>query len=617
MSFVFASKDGSGDIADSNGNVFSFKSVDEALSWAQKNGVSPDAFDIEDIGSDSVTAPKDSVQNKTPVSSPENSAIVASARESMPDLSSIGGSIVSAAKGLPRLAMETVNPNITAYQDTSANANGIGFIADPEYWKAAGRDVIRALPFITAPIGGETVAAMTPAMRALYSAGRGAAESGLYANAENALGGTQSSPVDAMILGGALGGGMQAAGDVAASAMPALYRSALDVMARRGGVSPGALEAYSTPEGRRAVAQAFGSEKGIAKDMLRAAGPDFMGRMPEAKQLNKLYDEMPGEIPLGFLSKDFQYNPSAASGGGGLFAGEKAAAHEINAMQEPFLKQGSSASDIYSRQVGENNAPFYGPVDPYRTANPAQLNSLRKRLGADLDKSWNALQAGLPPDAEKTGQQVYRSIRTRLLDEAEKNGNLETAKQLLADQAKMLGARDEFIASWAGGAKTGQKAALNIQSTIGGVLNNPSIRKLDQMEKLVQFDREMGTDFADRVINASNARQMSSNTATPGNFAASMSPKTATGLGGTNPIFAAMNIASGASPAVGARYAGNLRSAADMSQVAKRGVPASAGMPILRAEILGVGGSQQIPVQEVTKQWSSIEEMDKDRKRKK
>ena len=57
MSFVFASKDGSGDIADSNGNVFSFASVDEALSWAQKNGVSPDAFDIEDIGSDSMSAP--------------------------------------------------------------------------------------------------------------------------------------------------------------------------------------------------------------------------------------------------------------------------------------------------------------------------------------------------------------------------------------------------------------------------------------------------------------------------------------------------------------------------------------------------------------------------------
>ena len=57
MSFVFASKDGSGDIADSNGNVFSFKSVDEALSWAQKNGVSPDVFDIEDIGSDSMSAP--------------------------------------------------------------------------------------------------------------------------------------------------------------------------------------------------------------------------------------------------------------------------------------------------------------------------------------------------------------------------------------------------------------------------------------------------------------------------------------------------------------------------------------------------------------------------------
>jgi len=596
MSFVFASKDGRGDITDSTGNVVSFSSAEQAAQWAEANGVSPDLFDIEEVGPSTPADTEKPVDAALPISSPDRSVIVGAAKESMPKLSGLGGAVYDAAKGIPRLAMETINPNITAYQDTSANANGIGFVADPEYWKAAGRDVVRALPFITAPIGGETVAAMTPAMRAIYSAGRGAAESGIYANAENALGGQQSNPIDAMVLGGALGGGMQAAGDVAATAMPALYRSAVDVMARRGGVSPGALEAYSTPEGRRAVAKAFGSEKEIANDMLRAAGPDFMERMPEAGQLNALFDQIPGEVPLSFLAKDFEYNPTIKSGGGGMSTTEKLASQEIASKKEMFTVPGT---------------------EDYRTVTPAQLNDLRKRLGEDLDRSWNALQDGIPPAAERVGQQVYRSIRSRLLEEAERTGNLETAKQLLADQARTLGARDQFINAWAGGAKTSQKADQNIRSSIAGVLNNPSIQKLVQMEKLVQFDRQMGTDFADRVINASNARQMASNTAIPGNFAASISPKTTTGLGGTNPIFAAMNIASGASPAVGARYAGNLRSAADMSQVARRGVPAAAAMPMLRAEVLGVGGSQQIPVQEVTKQWQSVEQMDQERKRKK
>ncbi len=50
MSFVFASKDGSGDITDSTGNVVSFSSAEQAAQWAEANGVSPDLFDIEEVG---------------------------------------------------------------------------------------------------------------------------------------------------------------------------------------------------------------------------------------------------------------------------------------------------------------------------------------------------------------------------------------------------------------------------------------------------------------------------------------------------------------------------------------------------------------------------------------
>lgn len=566
----------------------------------------PEDFEVEDVPDAVPQEPK-----AQEVSSAEKSVVVESAKSAAPIAAERAKGALEASTSVPRLVMEFVNPNITAWQDTSQNAKGLRFLIDPEYWKAAGRDVVRMAPYITAPIGGEAAAAMSPSLRALYSSLRGAAESGLYANAENALGGKQQNPIDAMAIGAALGGGMQAAGDVAASSLPKLYRSSLDVMARRGGVSPEALEAYSTQEGRAAVAKAFGSEKEIANDMLRASGPGFMDYMPEAQQLNKLFEELPGDVNLGFLANDFSYNPTASSGGGGMFQGEKAAYQEIASMQEPFMRNGMTLRNIYM-----DDAEKIGPQNPFRAVTPSQLNNLRKRLGADLDKSWNALQAGLPPDAEKTGQQVYHAIREKLLDVAEQNGSLETAKQLLADQARMLGARDEFLSAWVGGAKTSQKANQNIRSNIAGVLNNPSIRKLDQMEKLVQFDRAMGTDFAGRVIDASNARQIASNTARLGDFYASMSPKTTTGLGGTNPIFAAMNIASGASPAVGARYAGNLKSIADMAQVAKIGAPASALTPTVQAQILGATGSQPIAVQEVTKQWSSIDEMDKARKKK-
>lgn len=67
MSFVFASKDGSGDITDSSGSVVSFSSAEQAAQWAEANGVSPDLFDIEEVGSSSPADTAKSVDAALPV----------------------------------------------------------------------------------------------------------------------------------------------------------------------------------------------------------------------------------------------------------------------------------------------------------------------------------------------------------------------------------------------------------------------------------------------------------------------------------------------------------------------------------------------------------------------
>lgn len=521
---------------------------------------------LEEMAADT-TKPAAKTESKPEQKSVSSSRVVSAALSALPAMEQAIKSIPS-QNPIAGIAGEFASPNITEYQNKSGKGDSFSQFVDPEYWKAAGKDVLRALPLLTAPFGGEAIAAMSVPMRVGASAGLGAAESGMYAVGENALNGEeQANPIDAMALGGILGGGLQGVGEAALKATPAARRVALDVMARRSNVSPEAIEAYSTKSGRQRLSNAFGSEYRLQNEMLDASGPSFMELMPESSRFNELVGEMKTPTNLGVFSKDLRYNPALKTGGVEMLTDEKAAAREISNLRALLLNEPGSAAT------------------PFRNATPSQLNDLRKRYGQEMDKSWQALEAGIPPAAEKAGKSIYRSIRGRLLEIAETEG-MDEAKKLLADQARKMGARDEFINAWAGGSTNKQKAALKVRETIANVTNNPSIRKLDQMEKLRAFDDALGTDFARQVEDASYARQMAGKTATPGNYFPSFTSKHQTGAAGGSPFSVLANTVTGGSPATAAQATAAMRAfeqALQAGQGLKKPVPYMA-YPLLQNE---------------------------------
>lgn len=674
------------------------------------------------------------------------------------------------SRAWPQFVANTISPNVGEL----AEQQGDDFsLLSTDYLKAAGKDLLRAAPLATSAIGAP-VAGLGALGRAGYMGLRGALESSGFAGLENLLrpDNEQISTIDAAALGGALGGGMSGGADLVGAGLSKTIPRIREFMANRAGVSPEALQAYSTPEGRALIAGAFGQEDRIAKDLLDIASPKYMEYMPETQAFNELVGKMKGKTNLVKLSPYLRYNPLEKSGGEHLFEGEKQALKEITENYSPILKrsvpkistietinnpikEGYSVASgtvgpqpkrgvrdalslkgyksVYDwafneskagRPIDYNNLPeeiedylvnygheksalfndamkaglkdgdfgtygdrvalptfakrigkanesgvsynyrdqrpeqglsvmstfddnienemadksykmfnsgenrlFYGlksqtqkgsdgeelllipddlgpfkssllspqsvakkrmlemqgPGIDYRTVTPTQLNELKKRLGAELDDSWNKLERGVHPSAVKVGKDLYRGMREELLAIAEREG-MDEAKNLLKAQAKKLGARDEFLKSWTGNTSDKQNAELRIRENIAGVMQKPSIRKIDKMEKLSELDRAIGTSFAPDVTSASYARELASESARPGRYSASIIPKLQTGKAGTGVLSAIGLPLIGGSPVTGAGYLANLNALENMAQgAAGAQLPvASAVIPFLR-----------------------------------
>ena len=462
---------------------------------------------------------------------------------------------VEMAAQIPAFLGETLSPNVSELQEQQGNDFSI---LSGDYLKAAGKDLFRVAPFMTAPIGGTLPATAGTAAKLAYPALRGAAESGMYAVGSNALG-DNVSLVDAMTLGGILGGGVDGGVARAGKAVGAVTPFARNAMAKMANVSPEALDAYSSAAGRANIAKAFGAEEGIAKDLTQLASPGFMEYMPETAAFNSLVGELRTPSNLGFVAKDLAYNPQIKRGGGALYEGQQRAKEEIaKNYRAPLLNKDGSA---------------------YRVVSPAQLNEQRKQFGLELDNAWNAIERGVPTDAIRIGKTAYASMRNRLMDVAEKEGMSE-ARKLLAAQAKKLGAKDDFLHSWIGNRTDKRDAELAIRETIAGVMTNPSIRKISKMEDLHTLDNVLGTDFASSIADASYARQLASKGARPGSFSAAIFPKYETGAWKTGATLL------GGSPITGGRYLENLRALESMANATKGKTSAASSLawPMLRTE---------------------------------
>lgn len=472
------------------------------------------------------------------------------------------------SRAWPQFVANTISPNVGEL----AEQQGDDFsLLSTDYLKAAGKDLLRAAPLATSAIGAP-VAGLGALGRAGYMGLRGALESSGFAGLENLLRpeNEQISTVDAAALGGVLGGGLSGGADLVGAGLSKTIPRIREFMANRAGVSPEALQAYSTPEGRALIAGAFGQEDRIAKDLLDIASPKYMEYMPETQVFNELVWQMKGPSRLSQFEPLTQYNPTAKSGGEHLLSNEQRALGEIQSNYIPLLRS-------------NNPAGAQGPEIDYRVVNPAQLNDLRKRLGRELDDAWNQIERGVPSEAVKVGKDLYRGMREELLAIAEREG-MDEAKNLLKAQAKKLEAREKFLESWTGNTTNKQKSELRIRKNIAGVMQKPSIDKIEKMEKLSELDRAIGTSFAPDVTSASYARELASESARPGRYSASIIPKLQTGKAGTGVLSAIGLPLIGGSPVTGAGYLANLNALENMAQgAAGAQLPvASAVIPFLR-----------------------------------
>lgn len=464
--------------------------------------------------------------------------------------------LVDLASNVPGLIGETISPNITEL----AQSKGEDFsLASTEYAKAAGRDISRAIPFLTAPFGGELPAAAGSIARASYPVLRGSAEAGLSAVGQNLLGGDYVNPLDAMITGGALSGAASHGIGIAGKGIAKVTPIARDAMAKMANVSPEALDAYSSYAGRQNIAKAFGSEEQIVKDLTDMAGPSFMKYMPETEKFNEAIAGLKTPTSLGQFAKDLLYNPAQSRGGGALYEGQQRAAREISEnYRAPMLNREGTA---------------------YRIVTPKQLNEQRKQFGQELDNAWNEIGKGIDKSAVDVGKRAYSAMRNRLIDIAEKEGAGE-AKALLAEQAKKLGARDDFLNAWVGKQRDRRNIERSMSNKVVGIMQRPTPRMISDFKVLQNLDKAIGTDFSGAVADASYARQLASKGARPGSFSASILPKYETGALKTfSPII-------GGSPVTGGRYLENIRAAQSISDAAKgRTFPISAlYAPILSDE---------------------------------
>lgn len=475
-----------------------------------------------------------------PVVSEKTSAI---AKSVLPVLRSAG----EIAMQIPAFVGETISPNVTAL----AEQKGKDFsLLSPEYAKAAGRDVMRVLPFLTAPFGGELPATAGAAARAAYPVLRGAAESGMSAVGQDLLGGEYVNPADAMIVGGALGGAASHGATLAGKVIEKITPVARYAMAKLANVSPEALDAYSSAAGRANIAKAFGSEEQTVNDLTDMAGPSFMRYMPETEKFTESVAGLRMPTSLGWFAKDLRYNPAQSRGGGALYGGQQRATQEINEnYRAPLLNKEGTA---------------------YRVVTPAQLNEQRKQFGQELDNAWNEIGKGIDKSAVDVGKRAYAAMRERLLDIAEKEGAGE-AKALLAEQAKKLRARDDFLNAWAGKQRDRRNVERAMSNKVVGIMQRPTPRMISDYKTLQNLDEAIGSDFAGAVADASYARQLAGKGARPGAFTASIFPKYETGA------FSPAASILGGSPITGGRYLENLRAAQSIADAAKtKGTAASA-----------------------------------------
>ena len=474
------------------------------------------------------------------------------------------------SRAWPQLVANTISPNVGEL----AEQQGDDFsLLSTDYLKAAGKDLLRAAPLATSAIGAPA-AGLGALGRAGYMGLRGALESSGFAGLENIMrpDEEQISTIDAAVLGGALGGGMSGGADLVGAGLSKTIPRIREFMANRAGVSPEALQAYSTPEGKATIAKAFGNEDFIAEDLKGVFSPQWLNNMDEIPAYNEAIGQLSTPTKLSKFDPFFRYNPTAKSGGGGTFGVEDRAAQGVQSYKGPFQE-----TQIAITPEGLKEVPAY------RIVSPTELNDIRKRLGAETAQTWSQTVQGVPEQGVRAGKDLYRGLRREILDIAKKEGNDEVS-QLLSEQAKQLKARDRAAKLWTNNAIDADRATINLQTNIAGITNSPTKKKLYLMNRMQDMDEALGTSFSPDITNTAYARELASSGARPNNFKAAIIPKYQTGKAGTGVLSAIGLPLIGGSPVTGAGYLANFNALENMAQgAAGAQLPvASAVIPFLR-----------------------------------